>query len=332
MPSHSELIAPDQDLVADRASYLVLQIGIPAQVRILKGHNADGRMRTRQLTASHIRRINFILQDLGVTVERLTVTFGTNCSPHYVFSFPFHKRRDEDALRLAEAFGYGFAIASGPVFSTEYPLVLRLPSELVGRRSVAAKTLLDIKRSRFGEERYPRFPRLEDFTSLVTVDYWHELAWRIARITFRHDRMFEATRFLQRSYECFYVFPGGIDDVVYDDAPPQSAVVRSRYEDALQNAFKAVEAIIGDPPKDDRRLLEKLRLIGIDALEPVGYRVKEPIADVIRSMCAARDKKSAHGSTRDRLIKPNELLEFQACAAVLVLAGLESNGVSFGSR
>jgi hypothetical protein len=119
------------------------------------------------------------------------------------------------------------------------------------------------------------------------------------------------------------VYPGGIDEVTHDDVCPHSASMRSRFEDALHNSFKAVEAIIGDPPKDDRRLSEKLKKIGINFDEPVGYRVKEPIGTVIRSMSAARDKKSAHGNTRHRSITPAELLEFQACAHLVVVAALE---------
>jgi hypothetical protein len=49
-------------------------------------------------------------------------------------------------------------------------------------------------------------------------------------------------------------------------------------------------------------------------------------------MSAARDKKSAHGSTRYRSITPAELLEFQACAHVVVVAALEFQGVNFGSE
>jgi hypothetical protein len=331
MPLHREISSLSPD--TGQASYLILQVGIPTQARIITLESADGRPRVRQEKSSHIRRVNNSLKGLDVTVTGLNVSSGANCFPRYLLSSRHHVRRDEEALRLVEAFAYGLSIAGAPIVQTEDPLVFRVPSGIASRRSVSIKTLLKIETSRPPDDRSLPFPRPGVFSDYSVADtLTHEHAWRITANTFSHNGLFEATRFLQRSIECFFVYPGGIDEVTYDDVCPQSASVRSRFEDALHNSFKAVEAIIGDPPKDDRRLSEKLKKIGINVDEPVGYRVKEPIGSVIRSMSAARDKKSAHGSTRYRSITPAELLEFQACAHVVVVAALEFQGVNFGSE
>ncbi len=333
VPSPCELLEPCVEIVPDRASYLVLQIGIPAQVRYLKGNRTDGPMQTRKETYRHLRRINVLLEAIGVTVGQLTVSLraGATGPPRYVFSFLHHQRRDADARRLVEAFTCGLAIAGSPISQTEDPMVFLLSRELANRRSIGVKTLLGMEESSFIDDRL-HLPNLHHFSALSISDEGsHELAWRIASITFKDVALFEATRFLHRSFECFFVWPGQIDEVAFDDTPPQSASVRSRYEDALHNSFKAIESIIGDPPKDDRRFSEKLKSIGINGDEEVGYRVKQPISAVIRSMSTARDKKSAHGSTRDRHIRPSELLEFQACARFVVVARLECSGVDFGS-
>jgi hypothetical protein len=331
MPLHHEINSLNPD--AEQASYLILQVGVPTQARIISLESTDGHPRVRQERSSHIRRVNNLLEGLDVTVTGLNVSSGANCFPRYLLSFGHHVRRDEEALRLVEAFAYGLSIAGAPMFQTDDPLIFRVPMGIASRRAVAIKTLLKIETSRSPDDRSLPFPRpgvLSDYSVAATGA--HEQGWTIAATTFSNNGLFEATRFLQRSIECFFVYPGGIDEVTYDDVCPHSASIRSRFEDALHNSFKAVEAIIGDPPKDNRRLSEKLKKIGINFDEPVGYRVKEPIGTVIRSMSAARDTKSAHGSTRHRSITPAELLEFQACAHLVVVAALEFQGVDFGSE
>jgi hypothetical protein len=158
-----------------------------------------------------------------------------------------------------------------------------------------------------------------------TIADTHEIAWRIAAITYRNDKLFNAARFLQRSYENFYVWPGGIRETMWDDAAPVSGAGQNNFEDALHSAFKAIEAVIGDPPKDDRRFFSKLMQIGMDPMEEAGYLEKIPIHCMIRRMNDARDKRSAHGSTTTRKISASELLDFQACAQVIVLAAIESS-------
>jgi len=94
-------------------------------------------------------------------------------------------------------------------------------------------------------------------------------------------------------------------------------------ENALQNAFKAVEAILGDPPNDDRKFFSKIKAIGLDPNEEVGRVAKTPLHKIIRDMNFARDKKSAHGSTQYRTITVSDLMEYQACARYIILAAIE---------
>ena len=126
------------------------------------------------------------------------------------------------------------------------------------------------------------------------------------------------------SQTSFYLFPGQINEVIYGEPQtPETISVQTRLENALHNAFKAVKAVIGDPPKDERRLDAKLQAIGLDPKAWVGYKTAQPLHSVIRTMSEARDKKAAHGSTPDRAITVAEMLEFQACARLLVWAAVE---------
>ncbi len=311
-----------------RTWYLVLQIGFPADTRV-PGRRRSGYLASTygDAAARHLKVVSTVCEPLGVTIRRLNVSVGSggDGSGHYLFRFRRYGRDDRGAARLAEAFAYGLSIAGRPLADTDDPLVLRVPDTAVrGKHTAAFECLMALDQSRLPEHRSLTLPDISlAAVSMATSDA-HEIAWRIAAVTFKNAALFDATRFLQRSYENFYVYPGGITEVMSDpDDTPTTGAGQNRFEDALHSAFMAIEAVIGDPPRDDRRLFAKLADIGVDPHEEAGYVDKIPIARMIRRMNEARDKKSAHGSTRHRRIAAAELLNFQACADVIVTAALE---------
>jgi hypothetical protein len=130
--------------------------------------------------------------------------------------------------------------------------------------------------------------------------------------------------FLKTSQENFHVWTGQIDQAVEDaQVTAENVFQQSRLENALQDNFKAVEAIIGDPPKNDEKFFGKIKSFGIDPNMIFGLEDK-PIHQVIRDMNDARDKKAAHGSTQNRAITVGELLVFQNCARFMVLQACKS--------
>jgi hypothetical protein len=254
----------------------------------------------------------------------MTVGKGESDFAHYLFRFTDYRRDDSSAIRLAEAYAYGMTLSSGLFADADSPLVLPIPNAFVFRkRTISLASLVKLEESRPWRDR--TFPCPDHRMAGVgkTVTRSHEIAWRIAAVTFKNDALFDATRFLQRSHENFSVSPGGISEVMYDDAPPKTGNSQNNFEDALHSAFKAIEAVIGDPPKDDRRFFAKLKQIGVDPDEPAGYLNIVPIQKMIRRMSEARDKRSAHGSTRNRRITAAELLDFQTCADVIVTLAIE---------
>lgn len=274
----------------------------------------------------HLRVVQNEIRAIKTVVRRLDVGSGANSIGHYLFRFNRYKRGDVAATRLAEAYLYGISSVHGPMVEDIPGLVLRVPDSMV--RDVTAvdiDALVDLEKSRPTEDRVLDFPRSTLGAVCSTTADVHEAAWRIAAVTFNNERLFEATRFLKRSYDNFYVYPGQIREVAWDrEAWPPTSSHQTHFEDALHNAFKAIEAVIGDPPRNERKFFERIRDIGIDPFEPVGYAERAPISTLIRTMNEARDKRSAHGSTRQRTIRPAELLKFQACADLVVLAAIES--------
>lgn len=277
----------------------------------------------------HFRVASRECKKIGVIIRRLYVHWREkdDFNGRYLFRFRYYKRDDAAAIRFGESFLYALSLVGGASFM-EYDdtLVLRVPDAIVsGRNNISIDDLVALEESRPVQDKMMAYPYAALGRVGHTASYRFEAAWRIASVTFNNQPLFEATRFIKRSHDFFYIYPGQIDEVISD--PEMVAVTSSDqtlFEDALQNAFKAIEAVIGDPPKDDNKFFLKLRQIGLDPNEIVGFRNNKALHQVIRDMNAARDKKAAHGSTQNRSIYVNELLEFQTCSGLVVSAAIET--------
>ena len=97
-------------------------------------------------------------------------------------------------------------------------------------------------------------------------------------------------------------------------------------ESAFQNAYKAIEAVVGDPGKDrsDRKIKTRLQAIGLDPFEPIGYLIKEPWIERFKRYYAMRDSIAAHGSGKHkRPLKMAEIIDLQAMARHILLSYAE---------
>jgi hypothetical protein len=247
--------------------------------------------------------------------------------PRYVFRFPRYVRDDEKAVRVAESVLYSISLAHGPVLGEyEVPPVFRIPADLArDRQDLSSDTLIQVEEARTAEERITGLPWMTLTTATYMSRHTVETAWRIAPIIFENEDLYRAVVFLKASQDDFWVAPGQVGEVASNaELAATTGAEQTAMENALQNAFKAVEAVIGDPPTDDRKFFRKLRGIGLDPHEPVGYGTKAPVHSVIRAMSDARDKRAAHGSTPHRRLGAAEVLEYAACAQYLIWTAVET--------
>lgn len=301
----------------DRMWYLLLLFGVPVATR-------------EQGMKEHFRTVQEECKTHGITIRKLLVHWGKSrdTNGRYVFRFSGCRRDDAAAVRFAESFLYAFSLVHGPIAERDHDsLILRIPPDIIkGRTAVLLDDLIRLEESREPDPLSVKRPRLTIGQTTITSRDRFEAAWRVCNVTYSNENLFEATRFLKTSFDNFYVWPGQISQVASDpEMGPITSSHQAKSEDALLNAFKAVEAIIGDPPKDEAKLFHKLRLIGVDPEEAVGYRGRRALHQVIRQMSRDRDKKAAHGSTRDRTIKAADLLDYQECAAWVVLSAIEKS-------
>src|SRR5437867_4482488 len=83
----------------------------------------------------------------------------------------------------------------------------------------------------------------------------------------RNAGLLRAASFFRTSLDEVDFTPGDVYDVraFGEEADvPASILSIARFESAFVNAYKAVEAIIGDPSRDDRKFEQQIRQAGID--------------------------------------------------------------------
>jgi hypothetical protein len=263
---------------------------------------------------------------LGITLKLIKI-YSDNGSyqNRFAFCFPKAQRRDTDAEKLGESFIYSLELMFMPVIDDLHSsFVFRIPAGMMGpSRKLTYKMLSDLEESRDFAERTVNFPH-----TLAQAGFTEEervrVAWMITPIVYNNEFILRALMFYNQSIEHFDVSPGELRDVL--SAPgktPPNLRIQAVWENALHNAFKAIEAIVGDPPSNEAKYLDKLRRAGLDPNEFVGYQKKERISDVIRKMNVLRDKKSAHGSIANRTLTVGELLEYQSCSQYVLEATIE---------
>lgn len=325
-----------EDMTSDRGRYLLLQVRVPFATDGLPTSDLEPPRDLIEKSAKHIDALNSESRCIDVVVDSLGIRdeeYGSP-TPRYAFHWSNGERRDEASVRLAEALACGLALARAPLPDPLGPLVLWLPATLVSRgRDVTLQELVECERSKRGSDAECRL----SLSEIGNVRWYDHLvledAWWIAVTAFRFPALFDATRFLSRSFQNFYVQPCDIDEVLSDTKrQPLTGTSPATFEDALQNAFKAIEAVLGDPPQKERRFLAKLAAHGIDGEQLVGHQDREPIRTMIHRMNEARDKRAAHGSTPNRGLTVGELLDFQDCAEFVVRSELERMRLNYSPR
>ena len=314
MSSHSNLLPSKtkQIINNNRVCYLLLQVGVPSNSYPAKLANGFQSIKVAKNVGKKIGIIVFPFQFRSISKDKGEYRF--------VFRFPWYKRNDEHANKISEAFLLGLSISFGPWIDPNQSIAAYcFPSELINDEMLSVDDLINFENSLPYPDRSTEFPHTLFAHSFTTFDRYINNAWELTPLILNNNSLRRAAQFLVKSQEDFFVWPGQIQDVI-DHAGyiPDSLFDQVRFESALHNAFKSVEAIIGDPPRDDNKFYSLLSSFDLDPLELVGYQSKRPLHEVIRNMNIARDKKSAHGSTPSKNITAGELLEYQSCAKYIV--------------
>jgi len=282
---------------------------------------------TELVLAESIEEIN--LQKIGIRLKRVFITekerirkvpIQYECKDRFVFYINYGMRDDNLAQSFADAVMSSLALVYD-LAREEIPTAIGIPENVIREgRLIRIKDIIGSKG--LGTELYFRVTDSVDVGSDVLDQVWH-----VVPTIMKSKSLMDATNFYRESIMQAWV-PHGVFDIMSNnlDMPPSQAQ-RVRVETAYQNAFKAIEAIIGEPPKDKRKLRTKLFEAGINPDEKVGYEMygmklgKETLLKKVVDMHQTRDKKAAHGKTNiPRTIGYCELQDKQALARHILLS------------
>ena len=238
----------------------------------------------------------------------------------YHWMLRFGRGRSDDSLAncLADSLDGLFHLVQGPHLPDRI-ILYRVPKSIIQKGGlILVDDLLREDNQRDVEDRLEELDLLHAVGSICLLpETITEEIWRLLP-SCHENKIFRALTFLRTSYQEVYLSPG---DRWHrpSSGPPISAVDAASFESAFQNAYKAIEAIVGDPNKDDRRFENQIRAAGLDPSARIGWEEKASLFGKIRSMTVARDKRAAHGSTpRQQPIEIGELMDWQECARFVV--------------
>ncbi|MDH5696112.1 MAG: hypothetical protein OEZ00_05850 [Dehalococcoidia bacterium] len=282
---------------------------------------------TEHALAEKVEDIN--LPKIEVKITRVFLIIEREYESRFLFYIKNGIKDDNFAQKFADAVMCSLAVVYN-LNTEEIPSAICIPENIIkkGRLKSRLIRLKDVMGSNsIGSETYFSLMQSTTVPSQV-LDY----VWRIVPAIVDSKPVMDATNFYNESIMQEWVANDDVFDIMWQNSDiPPSQTQSTRIETAYQNAFKAIEAIVGEPPKDKRKLRVKLRNAGINPDEEVGYNLygmrpeKEPLLKKLMDMQQARDKKAAHGKTiTPRTIGYCELKDKQALARYILLSHINA--------
>jgi hypothetical protein len=269
---------------------------------------------------------NACLRSIGVSLHPVVI------NSYSMFAFKVRSGEADDGFAQRFADGVLGTLALVSDFALEEPLLpLRVPASLLRSRKLTTKKLLFRQAVPNGREPLDEMSLWMKFNhaTYLPTDVLTRV-WELAPVTTRSP-FFEALHFYGESLRAFCFLGDDIAEVLSDRlAGPLSRQDQVRAERAVENAFKAIEAMIGEPPKRQDRLRRKLEEAGVSPDELIGWQwfgqgpPPEPLFTKVKALHQARDKRAAHAKTPQRSpFTYYEIMDSQGCAQVVLVRALE---------
>lgn len=152
----------------------------------------------------------------------------------------------------------------------------------------------------------------------ASVDIWAHLPPPNA------EKQLRSLGFLASSRAVVYLDPLHVADLLaVAQVTPPTREELPRLEAAFQDAYKAIEAIVGDPSSDPRRFTLQLSAAGLSPTSQVGVFTKRELSEAIRALNDTRDRLVAHGSSpRRNAIDLRDVIDAQGCAEFILVHSL----------
>lgn len=233
----------------DKVWYLLLHLGFPSN------HFKP--------SSRHFAQAKRACKEIGLILQVFSITSGedSNLSNRYFFRFPYYKKDDDSAIRIGEFILLTTWVTCGPLGAPDDSApVLRIPRQLIDKQlPLVLDDLSELEYSRDWPDRVLHFPNETIGSYSGFAEYRIEEVWRRLPVILSKDHLMRAVRFLKTSLQNFHVYPGQIPDILASpDESARFASEQTHLESALHSAFMSLEAIVGDPPKNERKLCLRL--------------------------------------------------------------------------
>ena len=202
------------------------------------------------------------------------------------------------ANRVVSAIGSLFTYVHHTTYADLSPY--QIPKELVRGTAVNVAELEELE-ARTGLFPYPT-TLLDRLVSCVIIAETHTATiFFLLPLVLQNEVLFNACAFFLSCCSEFSFTDGVVREVL--DEPrrgPENEIERLALEHVVLQSFRTVEAIVGEPGKNEKRFHERLKAWNLQPNERVGFpgRHKRRLEDRIRWLQDARDSAAAHGKRR----------------------------------
>jgi hypothetical protein len=204
------------------------------------------------------------------------------------------------ANRIVSAIGGLFAHVHHTAYHDLAPY--QIPRELIKGTEVSLERLEELE-TRTGRDPYPTAIRAR-LGSFVTIPEPHTATiFYLLPFVLHNEDLFNACSFFRSCCSEFSFMDGVVHEVLYEPRrEPENEIERLALENVVLQSFRIVEEIVGEPGNNVKRFRDRLKGLGIDHNERVGFpgRRKGRLEDRIRWLQNARDSAAAHGRRRRR--------------------------------
>ena len=297
--------------------YLILGIGVP------EGYNSG-----EIFEYSFSDNIGFTIKVIEININSFTLNESRKS---FAIIFDGFKESESYAIKIIDAlysiitFNFGFIDDEGlDIISVDTDLFF-------DGYKISFKDIIEHEKSKLDSNYHNETTLLNSIGGFKISKDYIDRSLKILNYALVDKKLFDSLQYYQKSLINTYFSPGEIHYLTtQEDEEPVRQIDITNYQDSLLNAYKAIEAIIGDPPSDDKKLKRKLIDLNIKPNQKLESNLRDEfnktIIEKIRDINKARNKKSAHGGIRnyDRTITVLELIDYQFFTKSIIISYLES--------
>jgi hypothetical protein len=215
------------------------------------------------------------------------------------------------ANKIVSAIGGLFAAVHHTAYHDLAPF--QIPRELIKGTEIRVELLQELE-ARTAREPYPEGMQGRLGSYLVISNRAMASIFFLLPFVLQNEDLFNACSFFRPCCSEYSLMDGVVREVLNEPRQePENESERLALENVVLQAFRTIEAIVGEPGNNEQRFRARLKAFGIDYTERVGFpgRRKQRLGDRIRWLQDARDSAAAHGKRRRR----NPFTMFEAMEA-----------------